>query len=443
MNPQFAHFIAPWVGRAPALCAARRRLVAGLCTLSAVALVGACGGGGGDFAGIGTGGTGSFSVGTVSGFGSVFVSGVRYQDNGARLVDDDGKVTIAGTDPNPLQVGMVVQVNGSVDASGTSRSATQIAYGAEAEGPLSAVNAAAGSFDVMGIRVRTTPTTVYQNFGGVAALAAGQVVQVYGLPDNAGRIVATHVAREAASEAAFIAGGGKYRLRGPIAALSGSAAAYGFTLRAVPIRSDAATRVEGTPADGALASVRLNPVRQGDGRYLAERLTLRAPSYQDVPAAAKSEIEGYVSGFDPQAGTLRVGAYAVRLAGGVVYEGGAAGDLKNGIRVEAKGSIDGAALLATKIEIESRDDDGDGDDTEVPGATAAVEFKGTASCIRCDAGSGSFGIKGNTVIYDAATLFKDGLSAATLHGRTIEVKAVPEPAAAGTVYRATEIEIDD
>jgi hypothetical protein len=75
---------------------APRRLLRAVCTLSTAALLLACGGGGGGIAGVGTGGTGSFSVGTVTGFGSVFVNGVRYDDDGARLVDDDSKVTILG-----------------------------------------------------------------------------------------------------------------------------------------------------------------------------------------------------------------------------------------------------------------------------------------------------------------------------------------------------------
>ena len=179
------------------------RLLASSLALVAAALLGACGGGGGDTAGVGTGGTGSFSVGTVTGFGSVFVNGVRYEDNGARLVDDDGTVKVLGTDDNPLKVGMVVEVTGSVDDSGTVRSATQIAYGAEIKGPVTAVDAAAGTFNVFGITVRSTATTVYDNIGGVAALTTGNVVEVHGQPDTNGRIVATYVEREANSVAAF------------------------------------------------------------------------------------------------------------------------------------------------------------------------------------------------------------------------------------------------
>ncbi len=185
-------------GRMP-VAACVWRLLVGSLALAATALLGACGGGGGDTAGVGTGGTGSFSVGTVTGFGSVFVNGIRYEDNGARLIDDDGTVKVLGTDDNPLKIGMVVEVTGSVDDSGTVRSATQIAYGAEIKGPVTAVDAAAGTFNVFGITVRTTTTTVYDNFGGVATLAAGNVVEVHGQPDTNGRIVATYVEREATS----------------------------------------------------------------------------------------------------------------------------------------------------------------------------------------------------------------------------------------------------
>ena len=417
------------------------RRLAGALTLAGAALLAACGGGG-DSAGIGTGGTGSFSVGPVTGFGSIFVNGVRYDDNGARLVDDDGTVKVLGSDDNPLKVGMVVEVSGSVDDNGVRRAA-QIAYGAEIKGPVTAVDAAAGSFQVFGITVRTTTTTVYEDFGGVATLAPGNVVEVHGQPDASGRIVATHVEREAASEAAYIADDGEYRLRGPVAQLSGSGAAYTFSVRGVAIRTDGATRIDGTPADGAAVSLRLHPVRQGDGRYLAERVKVRQASYSDVPPAAEGEVEGYVSGFDAATGSFRVAGYAAQLGSGVVYEDGVAADLKDGIRVEAKGRIQGGVLMVTKLEFESRDDDDDGDDDEVSGGAMQFEFKGVAACSSCSASSGTFRVKGVTVTYDSGTRFDDGLSGTTLDGKSVEVDCVAEVAAGGTAYRATRIELDD
>ena len=160
------------------------------------------------------------------------------------FVNDDGTVKVLGSGDNPLKVGMVVEVTGSVNNSGTVRTATQIAYGAEIKGPVTAVNAAAGTFSVFGITVRTTTATVYDNFGGVAALATGNVVEVHGQPDTDGSIVATFVEREATSTAEFVADDGEYRLRGAVVGLSGSNPSYTFTLRGVA-SAPAATDFDG------------------------------------------------------------------------------------------------------------------------------------------------------------------------------------------------------
>ena len=421
----------------------QRRLRAALACTTTMILA-ACGGGGGDTAGVGTGGTGSFVVGSVTGFGSVFVNGVRYEDTGARVVDDDGTVKVLGTDDNPLKVGMVVELTGTVDDSGTVRKATQIAYGAEIKGPVTAVDAAAGTFEVFGITVRTTSSTVYADFGGVASLATGNVVEVHGQPDTSGRIVATYVEREALTEAAFAAGDGEYRLRGAIGGLVGNASTgYLFTVRGVTVRTDASTRIDGTPANGAAVSVRLNPVPAA-GIYLAERLKMRSTSLDDVSSSSETELEGYVSDFDAATGSFRVAGYAAKLGSTVTYEDGVAADLKNGIRVEAKGSVQGGVLVVTKLEFKSLDSDDDGNDDEVSGGSDDEnEFKGTASCISCGASSGSFSIKGVTVSYDSSTQFEDGLTGATLDGRTVEVKSLSEVTASGTIYRATRIKLDD
>jgi hypothetical protein len=113
-------------------------------------------------------------------------------------------------------------------------------------------------------------------------------------------------------------------------------------------------------------------------------------------------VQGYVSGFTGAASAFRVTGYPVRLAAGVVYGDGVATDLKAGIRVEEKGSIDNGVLVVTKLEFKSRDDDdGDGDDDDddddVSGGSREFEFKGTAACVSCGASTGTFTVKGVTV----------------------------------------------
>jgi hypothetical protein len=202
------------------------------------------------------------------------------------------------------------------------------------------------------------------------------VVEVHGQPDASGRIVATYVERESTSEAAFAAGDGEYRVRGPVADLGGSNPAYTFTVRGVAVGTDAATDFDGRPVNGVTVSVRLNPTRQGDGRYLVEKFKVRTAGYSDSSSAANAEVEGYVSNFAGAASAFRVAGYAVRLGTGVVYDDGVSSDLKDGIRVEAKGSIESGVLVVTKLEFKSRDDDNDGDDDDVSGGSKEFEFKG-------------------------------------------------------------------
>ena len=66
-----------------------------------------------------------------------------------------------------------------------------------------------------------------------------------------------------------------------------------------------------------------------------------------------------------------------------------------------------------------------------------------SACSSCGATSGSFSVKGVSVSYDASTRFEDGLSGATLDGKTVEVDCVAVVTDSGTTYRATRIELDD
>jgi hypothetical protein len=58
--------------------------------LAALALLGGCGGV--DSGGTGTGASSTYASGPITGFGSIIVNGVRYDDIGASIEDDDGRV---------------------------------------------------------------------------------------------------------------------------------------------------------------------------------------------------------------------------------------------------------------------------------------------------------------------------------------------------------------
>ena len=147
--------------------------------LSAALSMLGCGGG------VGTGGTGgevgAFAAGPITGFGSIIVGGVRFDDSTAEVEDGDGGRRLR----DELRLGMTVEVNSSaitVDSSGSRASASRIRFESELLGPVGLVDAAGGGFTLLGQRVAVDGSTVFDErlARGLAGLATGQAVEVYG-----------------------------------------------------------------------------------------------------------------------------------------------------------------------------------------------------------------------------------------------------------------------
>ena len=92
----------------------------------------ACGssGGSGDTTPVPPSATAKSAVGKITGFGSVYVNGVEYDTNGASYDVDDA----SASDDSALAVGMVVKIQGSVNADGRTGSASSVSYDDEVEG---------------------------------------------------------------------------------------------------------------------------------------------------------------------------------------------------------------------------------------------------------------------------------------------------------------------
>ena len=89
-------------------------------------------GGGTDTAGLSSGGTGSFTSGTITGFGSIIVNGIRYDDSKASIVSDDGLVT----DQSMLQIGVDVVIEGSDMSPAASPAELPFATAIRTESPM-------------------------------------------------------------------------------------------------------------------------------------------------------------------------------------------------------------------------------------------------------------------------------------------------------------------
>ena len=121
----------------------------------------ACGGSGGstDTTPVPPSATAKSVVGTITGFGSIYVNGIEYDTNGASYEVDDA----SASDDSALAVGMVVKVQGSVNADGRTGSASSVSYDDELEGIVEDLAADADDPSIKTFSVMNTTVRVNQN----------------------------------------------------------------------------------------------------------------------------------------------------------------------------------------------------------------------------------------------------------------------------------------
>lgn len=387
----------------------RRRVLATLLATAGVVVLPACGGGGGgsSTASVDTGGTGAFSAGRISGFGSVIVNGVRFEDNAARIADDDDEAKVFA--PGDLRLGMVVRVQaGAVTAgSGTvlpSATATAITVESQIKGPVES-KTAPDTLVVFGQTVKVNAATVFDGTS-FAAITVGDILEVSGFADAAGVVTASRIEKEAAAN--------EFKVRGVIANLN--TVAKTFQIGTATFNYASATRLPTTPlANGQFVRVRTQTVKNGAGQWVVNRIDLR----QALEDRNEAEIEGVLvqtgSAFTVNGVTIDVS----QLPAGTT--------LPVGQRVEVEGALVNGVLVARKIEVEDENED------------AKVDVRGTASAVNTTAHT--FVVGSVTFHYTpGVTREEDGTIAANLvNGATVRVKGTLPASGTGPV-EATEID---
>jgi hypothetical protein len=395
--------------------------VAGV-ALCAALLIGGCGGGGADAGGgVDTGGTGSaptYSSGPITGFGSIVVNGVRFDDSAARVQDDDG----ADRSRSDLKLGTVVEIEAgpiSTDAATGVRTSTasKAQIGSEIKGPVEAVDVAGGTLTVIGQLVRVDADTVFDGFAqGLASVRVGQRVEVNALFD------ATND-RHTATRVELKAGLDEFKLRGRITRLNTSAKTFSIGSATISFARVPARELPAL-SDGLVARVTVLTVPQG-GVWTATKVRTAAAT-PPIADRVEAELEGYVSDFVSLA-SFRINGTPVDASGaGVEFEDGSSDQVANGARLEVEGELRGGVLVARKVEIERV---ADPDKFELSGAIESV-----------NAVARSFVLRGMTVMHDSGTSFDDGSSADLVVGARVEVKG--RLSANGTQLLASQIEFD-
>ena len=303
------------------------------------ALLVACGGGGAD--------SGSAPAaqyeGTISGFGSVIVNGVRFDDTQASVTIDDETVSVGA-----LKLGMRVALSGAVAASGDSGAATSVIVETAARGPVASIDLAAKSFAIRGLTVQTDEQTVFEGASALAALKVGDWVETHGTVDFQNkRVQATRVEVKPPEEVGRVVMFGK----------ATNVSATTFMLGDLTVNYAQASLIGfgGSPiAEGAVVRVRSNLAPVGNLLTATVVKAVKAPRLLDAtPAAVEGRIQQFVSAADFLVSGTAVDASTAEFINGVI------GDLSEGKRVVVHGTLSNGKVIARKLRFYRPDQDGE------------------------------------------------------------------------------------
>lgn len=385
-------------------------LLAGVVALVVVA----CGGG------VGGQGTGTFGYasGAITGFGSVVVNGVHFDESTAHIHDADGNTLSRDV----LRLGMTVEIqSGAIDTTALTATAQDVAVISDLLGPVSAVDATASTMTVLGQTVRITASTLFDSSlaGGLSAIALGQVVEVYAIFDPVNTVYAARLVLPRSSP-------DHYTLRGVVSGWNSAARQFQMGPATLTYAADA---VPAGLANGATLRLRLSTQADGSGRWV---VTAAQPASRLPQDGTEAEIEAVVSSYTSLSNFVVAGV-TVDASSATVQTHGLT--LAAGVRVEVEGRMQGTVLKASKLELKGSEDSAGGDDQ---GAGQEFELSGQISSL--DTSAMTFVIRSQTVSYAQAS-FENGTAANLANGLKVEVKGVRS--ANGTLVTASEVKFDD
>ncbi|BCR06746.1 hypothetical protein DESUT3_38150 [Desulfuromonas versatilis] len=382
-------------------------------------LVAGCGGGGGGGGGGGPTSTTGVSSGTIQGFGSVIVNGVRFNtDNATFVIEGDDNPS-----QSDLREGMIVLIDGSFDDNGTTGTATLVTRGDDLEGPVASITETTpGLVKVLSILghnvIVENGVTVFDDTPPVtyANLAVDQVLEISGHMAANGDIQATFIEKKAETSAAFLADPlQEFEILGTVSNLGAST----FNINNLIIDFSGVTPRNGSLANGALVEVKGRSFDAGTNTLTATDVELKAGLGANI---AKVELEGLIANLNTGAQTFTINGQLVNYSA-ATFRGGLEADLANGTKVEAEGSVNAAGTLnAVKVTFK--------ESVRIEGNVAAVN----AASFTME------GLGGITIEVDSGLTRLDNLAALGNLASGNEIKVRARQAAGGRLV-ATRLEL--
>ena len=336
-----------------------------------LALIAGCGAGTGDtvVASGGLTGTG-ITQGTVTGFGSIHVNGVRYITDAATFERDGVTAAIS-----EFEVGEIVSLRWTLDADGTTRNASLVFYDNEIKGVVTdAPDLVDNTIQILGQTVQVTGSTAFKGtgIGSLIDIDQGDYVELNAFQESyaanaAIPLRATSI--EVITPAVSVPDPVDVELKGVVSA----AGANRIEIGSISISWIAAP--DGTPEIGDFVEVE-GAYNAGSGEI--EHATIsdaRRGIEIDASDEDEAELEGVVTSLTNQE-EFEVNGQPVVTATDVSYEP-AGLILAEGDRIEVEGTINAFGILVAES-IEARDEG----DIEIRGDIDSLDSSNQSIVIR-------------------------------------------------------------
>ncbi|NNL48275.1 MAG: hypothetical protein HKO76_07905, partial [Acidimicrobiia bacterium] len=361
-------------------------------------------------------------VGPITGFGSVILNGAQFDTASATVTMDDGPGTVSD-----LKIGMIVSIGGTIDTDTGFARASEISFVDDAEGPITSIDRAAGSFVVLGRTVFVDELTVLEG-ATFEDLEVGHVVKISGLWRRQQQIQAAYVYRSALQ---FMEGM-TMQVKGEIADLDIGQQRFRIGTQSCDY-SAAMLELGGTDlANGMYVQVTSTAMIQ-NGHMLANMVRARnrhTDRYQLCAGECQYELIGYVTAYESET-SFEVDGQAVTTTGDTVYVNGTSDTLTLDVKVSIDGMLnDASELVADRI---------------VFHLPSLVEIKGNVEAL--DEGNEIVTVLGIAVQTNEFTLFRDHTTSGPptfgfdelAPGNRVEIRAVLD----NDAVIATRLERDD
>ncbi len=304
-----------------------------LALLLSTYLIGCGGSSNGSLAGIdGSGAPITSASGTVNGFGSVIVNGVRYHSDKAKILINDQLQT-----EDSLHTGYQVKVTGTLNTDGTGN-ATTIEFHPNLVGAITQIDLQKEQLTLLGQTVKITNTTVFDvaispNY--LDGLKVSDVILVSGHFDGSNMVTATRI------ELAPLK---SHQIMGYVSNLNETN--FTFTLNQLTINYSAASLTafdNNRVKNGLLVSAA--GTLDTNGVFQVQAMThLQTDFSSEIKNA---DIEGIITRFS-SSNDFDIAGIACGTNGQTTYENGAQINLMLGSSLKINGAINGSGQLVAK-----------------------------------------------------------------------------------------------